>query len=275
VELSQVFARYGVPVTLVVPSARILPRDHERSSAAVARGLSRDGVTIRTGARAVAAHAGAGANGRHRFDLDDGSSVEGASVLLAIGRSLPLDGLGLETLGVDISSGSLKPDAQLRIAPGVFVAGDPAGPEMHTHVSHYEGEMTARIALGEDVTPDFRAIPRALYTDPESASVGLLLDEATERGINAEELTKDLAKTAKGEAAEAEGHVTIVVDRGAGTLVGTFMAGPGVSEAIHEAVLAVKLQTPLSVLADMIHAFPTVARVLGLLLGEAATAPSP
>jgi pyruvate/2-oxoglutarate dehydrogenase complex dihydrolipoamide dehydrogenase (E3) component len=275
VELSQVYARYGVPVTLVVPSPRILPRDHERTSAAVAKGLLRDGVTIRTGTRAVAAHAGAGVNGRHRFDLDDGSSVEGAAVLLAIGRSLPLDGLGLETLGVDVSSGSLKPDAQLRVAPGVFVAGDPAGPEMHTHVSHYEGEMTARIALGEDVTPDFRAIPRALYTDPESASVGLLVDEATERGINAEELTKDLAKTAKGEAAEAEGHVTIVVDRGAGTLVGAFMAGPGVSEAIHEAVLAVKLQTPLSVLADTIHAFPTVARVLGLLFAEAATAPSP
>ena len=270
VELSQVYARYGVPVTLVVPSPRILPRDHERSSAAVAKGLSRDGVTIRTGTRAVAAHARAGANGRHRFDLDDGSSVDGAAVLLAIGRSLPFDGLGLESVGVDVSSGSLKPDAQLRIAPGVFVAGDPAGPEMHTHVSHYEGEMTARIALGEDVTPDFRAIPRALYTDPEAASVGLLVDEARDRGINAEELTKDLASTAKGEAVEAEGHVTIVVDRDAGVLVGAFMAGPGVSEAIHEAVLAVKLQTPLSVLADTIHAFPTVARVLGLLFAQAA-----
>ena len=61
-----------------------------------------------------------------------------------------------------------------------------------------------------------------------------------------------------------------MVDRGAGTLVGVFMAGPGVSEAIHEAVLAVKLQTPLSVLADTIHAFPTVARVMGLLFAEAA-----
>jgi len=270
VELSQVYARYGVPVTLVVPSPRILPRDHERSSAAVAKGLERDGVTIRTGARAVAAHAGGGAKGAHRFDLDDGSSVEGAAVLLAIGRSLPLQGLGLESVGVDASAGRLTPDAQLRIAPGVFVAGDPAGPEMHTHVSHYEGEITARIALGEDVTPDFRAIPRAIYTDPEAASVGLLLEEARKRGIQAEELTKDLAETAKGEAAEAEGHVTIVVDRGAGTLAGVFMAGPAVSEAIHEAVLAVKLQTPLAVLADTIHAFPTVSRVLGLLFAEAA-----
>jgi pyruvate/2-oxoglutarate dehydrogenase complex dihydrolipoamide dehydrogenase (E3) component len=272
VELSQVYVRYGVPVTLVVPGPRILPRDHERSSAAVAASLARDGVTIRTGTRAVAAHAGAGTNGRHRFDLDDGSSAEGATVLLAIGRTLPLDGLGLESVGVDISTGKLRPDSQLRIAEGVFVAGDPAGPEMHTHVSHYEGEMTARIALGEDVTPDFRAIPRAVYTDPETASVGLLLKEAKERGIDADELTAGLATTAKGEAAEAEGHVSIVVDRGAGTLVGAFMAGPAVSEAIHEAVLAVKLQTPLTVLADTIHAFPTVSRVLGLLFAEAASA---
>ena len=270
VELSQVFARYGVPVTLVVPSDRILPRDHPRTSAAVAAGLTRDGVTIRTGTRAVAAHARAGTNGNHRFDLDDGSSAEGAAVLLAIGRTLPLDGLGLETVGIATEGGRLKVDEQLRLAPGVFVAGDPAGPELHTHVSHYEGEMAARIALGEDVRPDFRAIPRALYTDPEAASVGLLLDEAKGRGIEAEELTTDLATSAKGEAVDAQGHVTIVVDRVAGTLAGVFMAGPGVSEAIHEAVLAVKLQTPLSVLADTIHAFPTVARVLGLLFAEAA-----
>jgi dihydrolipoamide dehydrogenase len=272
VELSQVYGRYGVPVTLVVPGPRILPRDHERSAALIAAALTRDGVTIHTGARATAGHAGGGNNGRHRFDLDDGTSVEGAAVLLAIGRTLPLDGLGLETVGVDVSSGKLQPDAQLRLAPGVFVAGDPAGPEMHTHVSHYEGEMTARIALGEDVTPDFSAIPRALYTDPETASVGLLIEQAGERGIDAEELTKDLASTAKGEAAEADGHVTLVVNRGAGTLAGAFLAGPGVSEAIHEAVLAVKLQTPLAVLADTIHAFPTVARVMGLLFAEAVAA---
>jgi len=272
VELGQVYARYGVPVTLVVPGPRILPHDHERSAALVAAALQRDGVEIRTGGRAVAAHARGGAGGRHRFELSDGSSVEGAAVLLAIGRSLPLEGLGLETVGVDVSSGHLTPDAQLRIAPGVFVVGDPAGPEMFTHVSHYEGEMAARIALGEDVTPDFRAIPRALYTDPETGSVGLLVEEARAKGIAAEELSANLATSAKGYVAEAEGHVSIVVDRGKGTLIGAFMAGPGASEAIHEAVLAVKLETPLAVLADTIHAFPTMARVMGLLFADAAKA---
>jgi pyruvate/2-oxoglutarate dehydrogenase complex dihydrolipoamide dehydrogenase (E3) component len=185
VELAQAYARYGVPVTLVVPGERILPRDHPRTSAVLTAALQHDGVTIRTGGRAIRAHAGAGENGRHRFDLDNGGSVEGAAVLLAIGRTLPLDELSLESIGVDASSGRLNPDDQLRIAPGVFVAGDPAGPEMHTHVSHYQGEMAARIALGEHVKPDHRAIPRATYTDPETASVGLLVGEAKERGLHA------------------------------------------------------------------------------------------
>ncbi len=270
VELAQAYARYGVPVTLVVPGDRIVPRDHPRTSAVLAAALEHDGVMIRTGSRAIRAHGGAGENGRHRFDLDNGGSVEGAAVLLAIGRTLPLDELGLESIGVDASSGRLNPDDQLRIAPGVFVAGDPAGPEMHTHVSHYQGELAARIALGEAVRPDHRAIPRATYTDPETASVGLLVGEAKDRGLDAEELSQDLATTAKGYTSEAEGHVTIVVDRGTQTLVGAFIAGPAASEAIHEAVLAVKLRTPLLVLADTIHAFPTVARVMGTLFAQAA-----
>jgi dihydrolipoamide dehydrogenase len=98
----------------------------------------------------------------------------------------------------------------------------------------------------------------------------LQLEEAREQGLDAEELTQDLATTSKGYVAEAEGHITIVVDRGSGTLLGAFAAGPGVSEMIHEAVLAVKLRTPLAVLADTLHAFPTAARVMGSLFVEAA-----
>jgi len=270
VELSQVYARYGVPVTLVDSNPRILFRDHPRTSAALADVLAAEGVTIRTGVRAVRAFAGAGTNGRHRFELDDGSSVEGAAVLLAIGRVYPLAELNLASVGADASRDRLHPDDHMRIADGVWAAGDPAGPEMHTHLSHYAGEIAAMNALGDDVRADFRAIPRATYTDPETASVGLLVEEARERGIDADELSVDLGETAKGQAADAAGHVTIVVDRQARTLVGAFLAGPGVSETVHEAVLAVKLATPLDVLADTIHAFPTVARAMGALFAEAA-----
>lgn len=262
VELSQVFARYGVPTTIVHPRDRINDRDHPRSSELLAKTLERDGVRLCLGRRAVRAERGD--RGAARVVLDDGSTLDAHAILVAIGREVPLADLDLGSIGVAVDGGQVR-NENLKIADGVWVAGDIAGPELHTHLAHYEGEMAARLALGEDVVPDLRAIPRATYTDPETASVGLLLEEARERGLNAVELTADLATAAKGYVSESEGHVTIVVDRARRTLLGAFLAGPGVSETVHEAVLAVKAETPIDVLADTIHAFPTVARVMGSL----------
>jgi pyruvate/2-oxoglutarate dehydrogenase complex dihydrolipoamide dehydrogenase (E3) component len=270
VELAQVYARYGVPVTIVESNPRILARDHPRNSDILQRALERDGATVHAGARAVRVHPAAGPDGAHEVELDDGSRVAGHAVMLAIGRTFPVEELGLNTVGVTVEHGRVTPDDRLRLADHLWVAGDPAGPELHTHVAHYQGEIVVRMALGDDVRPDFRAIPRATYTDPETSSVGLLLEEAREAGIDAVEIIDDVAKSTKGFTAEAEGHVIVVADRVAKTVVGVFLAGPGASEAIHEAVLAVKLETPLAVLADTIHAYPTLARVLGGVFARAA-----
>ena len=270
VELAQVYARYGVPVTLIHPRERVNDREHPRSTALLGAALERDGVTLRLGARATRVRAGEGRDGAHVVEIGDQDSVEGHEILLAIGRDLPLQGLGLETIGVTPEDGRLSPDDRLRVAENVYVAGDAAGPEMHTHLGHYTGEAAARIALGDaDHRPALDAIPRAIYTDPEVASVGLLVEQAQERGIDAAEYTVDIGTSARGYTAEADGHCTIVVDRAARQLVGAFLAGPAVSEAIHECVLAIRARVPLAVLADTIHAFPTVARVLGTAFIEA------
>ena len=269
VEMAQVFARYGVPVRLVHSEDRLNHRDHPRNSDALARALARDGVELHLGTRAERIEARAGRDGAHRIHLSDGSSVDGHEVLFAIGRTAPLTGLGLETIGVAVRDGRVTPDDRLRIADRTFVIGDPAGPEMHTHLAHYQGEIAVAIALGDDVRPDFRAIPRAVYTDPETAGVGLRLDQALDRRLDAFEKTADLAMSAKGYVAESFGHATIVVDRKTRTLVGAFIAGPGASEAIHLAVLAVKTRTPIDALADTITAFPTTTRVMGGLFVEA------
>jgi pyruvate/2-oxoglutarate dehydrogenase complex dihydrolipoamide dehydrogenase (E3) component len=270
VELGQVFARFGVPVTLVESNERILARDHPRNSAAVREGLERDGVTVRTGTRAQRVVPGGGADGAHRVELGDGASVEGHEILLAIGRDYDLGDVGLESVGIDLAD--LKPDGRLRLGDGLWLVGDPAGPELHTHISHYQGEMAVRMALGEEVRPDYSAIPRCTYTDPEAAFVGLSLEDAQAAGHDAVEFVEDLAKSAKGYVAEAGGHVTVVVDRRDRRLLGAAIAGPGATEAIHEAVLAVKTRVPVAVLADTIHAFPTTARVLGTAFGRAAQA---
>jgi pyruvate/2-oxoglutarate dehydrogenase complex dihydrolipoamide dehydrogenase (E3) component len=269
VELGQVYARYGVPVTIVHPRDRINDREHPRSSKALADALQRDGVELRLNTRATGVRAGAGRGGRHVVELSDGATAEGAALLMTIGRDIPFDRLNLDAIGLEVTDGRVAVDDQLRIAPNVYVAGDVAGPELHTHTAHYQGEIAARNALGASIKPDHSAIPRATYTDPETSSTGLLLEQARERGIDAKEYFVALSHTAKGQASEANGHVSIVVDRARKVLVGAFMAGPAVSETIHEAVLAVKLGTPLSVLADTIHAFPTVARAMGSLFIEA------
>ena len=270
-ELSQIYARFGVPTTVVQSGPRLLPNDHPRNAEAVAVGLRDSGVDVRTGVRAIRARAGAGPKGADLVELDNGSTASGHAILLAVGRTFPIDDLGLEHYGLDPRGRVPFPrDGHLRIADGLFVIGDVAGPELHTHQGHYQGEMAVRMALGETITPDYRALPRATYTDPEASSVGVTLDQAYDAGIDAFELVADFPRTSKGYSVEATtGHVTIVVDRATRQLIGAAMACPDASSAIHECVLAIKARVPIDVLADTIHAFPSTSRIFNGLFNDA------
>src|SRR5438876_992686 len=270
IEIAQYLARYGVRTAIV---GRMNPTDHPKNSAFLSETLRRDGVDVRDAARAVRVRKHA-RDGEHAVELSDGSSVFGEIVNLAVGRTSAkaLGSLGLERMGVAYDGADqIKVDERLRLADGVYAIGDPIGHDLSTHLGHYEGEMAVRIALGDDVRLDFSATPRVVYTDPEAAAVGLRLDQAQEQGIDAFEESADFATSAKGYIVEADrGHATIVVDRARKTLAGAFLAGQGAGEAIHAAVLAVKLGTPLDTLAQTIHAFPTTARVLGGVYAAAA-----
>ena len=270
-EMAQVFARFGVPTVIVQSGDRLMPTDHPRNAEAVTDSLRSDGIDIRLGARATGARAGAGADGAHVVDLDDGSTAQGHAILLAVGREFPLADLGLDQYGLDASEREPFPrDGRLRVADGLWVIGDPAGPELHTHQAHYQGELAVRMALGEAIEPDYRALPRATYTDPEAAFVGMTLDQARGAGLDAFELVAEYATSTKGYGIEAKGgHVTIVVDRSSGELVGAAMACPDASAAIHECVLAIKARLPVDVLAETIHAFPSTSRILNGLFADA------
>ncbi|HEV8656822.1 MAG TPA: NAD(P)/FAD-dependent oxidoreductase [Candidatus Limnocylindria bacterium] len=273
VEIAQYFARFDVRTAIVAPR-QVNPTDHPKNSELLAETLRRSGALVRTGVRAQRVRPKAGPGGEHVIELSDGSTVSAEVIQLSVGRtSAPaLTSLGLETIGVAYDGAdTLKVDDQLRIAERVYAVGDVIGHELSTHLGHYEGEMAVRIALGDDVRVDFSAIPRVVYTDPEAAAVGLRLDEAQARGIDAFEETIDLATTSKGYIVEADmGHVTIVVDRANKVVVGAFIGGVGAGEAIHQAVLAIKLRTPLDTLAQTVNAFPTTARELGGRFASAA-----
>jgi pyruvate/2-oxoglutarate dehydrogenase complex dihydrolipoamide dehydrogenase (E3) component len=270
-ELAQTYVRFGVPTTIVQSGERLMPTDHPRNSQVVTEALREDGVDVRLKVRAIAARAGGGRDGADVIELSDGTTAEGHAILLAVGRDFPIDDLGLECYGVDTTGRTPFPrDGRLRVADGLWVIGDPAGPELHTHQAHYQGEVAVRMALGDAIRPDYRALPRASYTDPEAAFVGVSLEQARGEGIDAAEFVADFASSARGYGIQARrGHVTIVVDRAARTLIGAAMACPDASAAIHECVLAIKARTPIDVLADTIHAFPSTSRILNGLFAEA------
>jgi pyruvate/2-oxoglutarate dehydrogenase complex dihydrolipoamide dehydrogenase (E3) component len=269
VELAQVFLRFGVGVTMVEGGERILAREHPLTSKHITDQLVEEGLDLRTGVSATAVTTG----GKGRIvRLSDGSAAEGAELLVAVGRrAADLRALGVEDAGGPLDDrGAPTPDAQLRIGDGMFVAGDAAGGLQFTHVADYEGRVTARAALGSDAVADLQTVPKAIFTDPEAASVGMSLQEAQDAGIDAFEVSQDFAGSGKGQTIEgSRGHLTAVVDRERAVLVGAFAVCPGAGELIHEATLALKLDAPLSVLNDTIRAFPTAARVMGSVFLEA------
>ncbi len=270
IELGQVFLRFGTEVTIVEGSDRILSRDHPRSSAVVAEQLTLEGATIRIGVSAVGVRAG----GAGRIvELSDGSFVEGAELLVAVGRRpADLRALGVEEGGVTLDErGRATVDEQLGIGPGVFVAGDAAGGLQFTHLADHEGSKAVEAALGRHPSLDLRAVPKATFTDPEVGAVGLTVEEAQAAGLDAFEISRDWATTGKGQTYDdPRGHITAVIDRERKVLAGAFLACPGAAELIHEATLALKLDVPIAVLADTIHAFPTSGKVLGGVFLEAA-----
>lgn len=270
-ELAQVYARFGVPTGIVQSGDRLMPTDHPRNSAAVVAALRRDGVDVRLGVRALRVRPGASTGDPAVVELSDGTEATGHALLLAVGREFGLDDLGLDAYGIDTSGRTPFPrDGRLRLADGLWLIGDPAGPELHTHQAHYQGETAIRMALGDDVVPDYRALPRATYTDPEAAFVGVSLEQAQAAGLDAFEVVADFPKTAKGFSVRAElGHVTVVIDRAARTVVGAAMACPDASAAIHECVLAIQARVPVEVLAETIHAFPSTSRILNGLFADA------
>ena len=271
-ELAQVYQRFDVPTTIVQSGPRLAPTDHPRNSDVIRRALEADGVTVKTGAPAIRARAGAGRGGAHVVELEDGSIVEGHAILLAVGRQVPLDDLGLEHYGLDTSgrTPAYPRDGRLRIADGLWAVGDAAGPELHTHQAHYQGGLAVRMALGEAVAPDYRALPRATYTDPEAAFVGVTLEAARDAGLDAFELVADFATSSRGYGIEATlGHVTIVIDRATRELVGAAVACPDASAAIHECVVAIQAHVPMDTLAAAIHAFPSTSRIFDGLYADA------
>jgi pyruvate/2-oxoglutarate dehydrogenase complex dihydrolipoamide dehydrogenase (E3) component len=266
-ELGQVMARFGVDVTLVEASDRLLPAEEPEASAALREALEAEGVAVRTGSRAARVDS---RGGEVVLRLADGTELSSSRVLVATGRAVDLGDLGLEEAGLTSEDGFVSVDERMRAGDGVWAMGDVTGKAMTTHVALYQSAIVAADILGQEHPPArYDAVPRATFTDPEVGGVGMTEATAREAGLDVVVVSKQVSSTFRGwlHAAGGSGVVKLVLDRRTGVLVGATAVGPHGAELLGLLGLAVHTRVPLAELRSLIYAFPTFYGGVGEAVG--------
>jgi dihydrolipoamide dehydrogenase len=271
VEMAQAVRRLGGEVVLVEGSEHLLAREPAPLGQALGAVLRRDGVELVLGAQVTAAR-------REDEDfvlaLEDGRELRGDHLLVATGRRPRVDGIGLESVGVEADARGIPVDSHLRAGERLWAIGDVTGLWPLTHVGKYQGDVVAANILGEPREADYEAVPRVVYTDPQAASVG-----AAEARFSATAPVSQVPKTATYTRAYADdnGFLTLLSD--GERLTGAYALGPEAGEWLQQATLAVRARVALDVLRDTIQPFPTFSEIyvdaLKALRGQVVAAREP
>jgi dihydrolipoamide dehydrogenase len=272
-ELGLVSAMFGVVVTIVQRADRLLPREEPAVSETLTERLHTFDVRTMPGTTVVEVRPrGAGV----RATLDIGRPVDADRLLLVAGRQPRAGELGLENLGVPVRAGAPVPiDERCRVigTDDVWAVGDVTGVAPATHTAVYQGRVVAANLRGDEARTDYRAIPRAVYTDPAVAAVGHTEASARDAGIDPVVAHAELGDTARAVTeGSRQGWVRLVADPARGMLVGATAVGGKAEEWISELALAIRAAIPLDVVADVVRPFPTFSRVLDGPLQELAAA---
>jgi pyruvate/2-oxoglutarate dehydrogenase complex dihydrolipoamide dehydrogenase (E3) component len=265
-ELAQIVRRFGGEVTVVEAAEHLLPGEEPEASELLEAAFAAEGISVHSGKKAEKVEK---RDGSFVVKLSGGEEVTAERLLVATGRKVDLSDLGLESAGLDPSAPFLEVDERMRVADGIWAMGDVTAKGMFSHVALYQSALVAAEILGEERSPArYDAVPRATFTDPEVASVGLTESEARAQGIPVVAVTKQLGATFRGWLHGGSGGVMkLVADRESGHLVGATAAGPHGGEMLGFLSLAVHSKIPLRELQHMIYAFPTFYGSIGEMIG--------
>ncbi|HET7744827.1 MAG TPA: NAD(P)/FAD-dependent oxidoreductase [Gaiellaceae bacterium] len=255
VELGQFFHRLGAEVTIIEPSETLLARVDPDAGALLGNRLEDEGIDVRVGATAVGVEArSAGVS----VQLDDGGELDAERLLVAAGRRPNVGALGLEEIGVELTDGGVTVDERMRAADRVYAVGDVAGVALLTHVGKYQARVAAANIAGRDRVAEYRAIPAAVFTDPQVASVGRT------SGDDVVTATYEIAggRLSTYERPRRNGLVKLAADRERRVLVGAVAVGPEAGEWLGQLTLAVRAEVPIDVLLDTIQPYPTFSEAI-------------
>jgi dihydrolipoamide dehydrogenase len=266
VEFASIYNDFGAEVTMVEMLPSLVPLEDREIAIELARVYNRRGITTLTGAKAGNMQVSAGGVSLEVTQGDGMQTLKADVLLVAVGRSANTRGFGLERLDLAMDRGFIKVDKlQSSSQPGVYAIGDVAGGYMLAHKAMAEGIVAIDTIAGRETEPvDPDRVPRATYSRPEVASVGLSEEAALQRGVTIKVGRFPFRANARAVInGETDGFAKLVSDESSGEVLGMHLIGPHVTELIAEPALAKLLESTPWELGTSIHAHPTLSEVIG------------
>ena len=252
VEMAQAVARMGGSVALVEGAEHVLAREPRALGEALQEALGKEGIEFHLGQFAKTAR-------RHgdgyELEFPDGKVLRGDKLLVATGRKPRGEGIGLETIGIEPEKGAVKVDERMSAGDNVWAIGDVTNIWPLTYVGKYQGRIVAANILGHEAEANYDAVPRVVFTDPQTASVG-----ESDGPVTATVSLDSVPRTSTYyRDYEGAGFLTLVSD--GERLTGAYAIGPDAGEWLGQATLAIRARVPLDVFRDTIQPFPTFSEI--------------
>ena len=251
VEMSQALARLGSSVAIVEGAEEVLSREPRALGEALGEVLTGEGIELLLGQQASAVSRD---GDEYALELEDGATLRGDKLLVATGRRARMEGIGLETVGIEPGKNGIEVDERMSAGDGVWAIGDVTGIWPFTHVGKYQGRVAASNILGRPSKASYDAVPRVVFTDPQVAAVG-----ESDGPLTATVKLSEVARTSTytREYDKKPSFLTLVSD--GEFLTGAYALGPDAGEWLQQATVAIRGRIPLETFKDTIQPFPTFA----------------
>jgi dihydrolipoamide dehydrogenase len=264
-EFAYLYRTYGAEVTIVELLPRLVPQEDEEVSSALQLAFGHQGIETLTGAGVQSVSVN-GDRATVSVSTQSGTmEIEADKVLVAVGVRGNIEGIGLESLGVETDRGFITiGDTMETSVSGVYAIGDVTGKMLLAHVASAQGVTAVESIAGMSPSKlDYTLMPRAIYCKPQVASFGLTEAQAREQGFEVKIGKFPFAASGKALAlSEVDGLVKLVVDSEVGEILGAHMVGSEVTELLGEVAMTRLLEGTTTELGWLVHPHPTISEML-------------